>query len=99
MPDSEKIDDLLRRSLASSSLPSLSPDFEQRLAGHLRPRDVGARGRILLRGYGVLAFLASVGAMRASGMQWWLAALCLLASLALAIFLAQRFFPGIPKPR
>ncbi len=83
-PREAGIDSLLRRSLAAP-VPSLPPDFEQRLM-----REVG-RGsppldryrRLLLTGYGLTSVVASTLVMRGHGIAWGAIAVMVIGPLAL----------------
>jgi hypothetical protein len=78
------MDDLLRRSLAAP-VPSLPPDFDQRLL-----REVGRSsqpldryGRILLIGYGLTSAVACALVMRGHGLDWGAIAGTIMGTLAL----------------
>ena len=89
-PREAEIDSLLRRSLAAP-VPSLPPDFEQRLMRELRqssqPLALDATGRryrrILLTGYGLTSVVTSAVVMRGQGLDWGAIALLVLGPLVL----------------
>ncbi len=65
------IDTLLRRSM-SAPVPTLPPDFDQRVVRRVR-RSSGPLKRyycMLLAGYGLSALLTSVVIMRGGGLDW-----------------------------
>jgi hypothetical protein len=91
-----QMDGLLRRSMATP-VPSLPPDFDQRLVRELREQRDGAQPfdryrRILLTGYGLTSVVASSVVMRGQGLDWGAISVVLLAPLALvaASSLARR---------
>ncbi len=79
------IDSLLRSSMAAP-VPTLSPDFEQRVIRGLRPgsRALGRNRRILLACYGLLSVVTSAVVMRGEGLDWAAIDVMILAPLALA---------------
>jgi len=96
-PRETGIDSLLRRSMAAP-VPSLPPDFDQRLMREVRrgsqPLDRG--GRLLLAGYGVLSAVVSAEVMRSQGLAWDGIAVMTLGPLALVA--ALRFLlPRLTK--
>jgi len=77
------MDRLLRRSMAAP-VPSLPPDFDQRVMRELRkPQPLDRYRRILLAGYGLTSVAASVLIMRSQGLDWGPIALMILGPLAL----------------
>ncbi len=70
-PREAGIDSLLRRSLAAP-VPSLPPDFDQRLTRELRPSSqVPDRyRRILLICYGLISVMTCAMVMRGQGLDW-----------------------------
>jgi hypothetical protein len=83
-PRDAGIDSLLRRSMAAP-VPSLPPDFDQRLMRELRrsSQPLDRYGRILLAGYGVMSVAASAVVMRGQGLNWGAIAVTILGPLAL----------------
>ncbi|HVT14473.1 MAG TPA: hypothetical protein VHE55_19585 [Fimbriimonadaceae bacterium] len=83
-PSQIEIDGLLRESL-STSVPSLSPGFDQRLMAEIdRRAQVMARWRRnVLAGYGIASAAACVVMMRGQGLDWSAVTLSLLVPLAL----------------
>ena len=83
-PRETGIDSLLRRSMAAP-VPSLSPDFDQRLMREVnrssQPRD--RYRRILLTGYGLVSVVTSALVMRGQGLDWGAMAVMILGPLAL----------------
>lgn len=81
-PREEGIDRLLRRSMAGP-LPSLPPDFDQRVVREMRRRaqPLDRYGRILLAGYGLVAAVVSAVVMRSQGLDWGTTAGMILAPL------------------
>ncbi len=85
-PREPGIDSLLRRSIAAP-VPSLPPDFEQRL---LRKVSRGSQPldryrRILLAGYGLTSVVASAVVMRGHGINWGAIAVTIVGPLALVV--------------
>ena len=85
-PREAGIDSLLRRSMAAP-VPSLPPDFDQRLM-----REVGRRSqpldryrRILLAGYGLTSVVTSALIMRGHGLDWGAIAVMIIGPLALVV--------------
>jgi hypothetical protein len=82
-PRETEIDSLLRRSMAAP-IPSLRPDFDQRLMREVRrgsqPRD--RFRRILLTGYGLMSVVTSAVVMRGQGLYWGSIVLTILGPLA-----------------
>jgi hypothetical protein len=70
-PRQAEIDNLLRRSMAAP-VPSLPPDFDQRVMRELRrdSRPLERFRRTLLVGYGLISAVASAVVMRAQGLNW-----------------------------
>src|SRR5258708_2449968 len=83
-PREAGIDSLLRRSMAAP-VPSLPPDFDQRVMRELRqsPQVLDRYGRILLTGYGLISVVASAVVMRGQGLGWGAIAVMILGPLAL----------------
>jgi len=81
-PREPGIDSLLRHSLAAP-VPSLPPDFDQRIMRELH-RDVPRLDRyrrILLTGYGLVSVVTCAVVMRSQGLGWGVIALTTLAPL------------------
>jgi hypothetical protein len=70
-PRDAEIDSLLRRSMAAP-VPSLPPDFDQRLMREVRggSRSLDRYRRILLAGYGLTSVVTSAMVMRGQGLDW-----------------------------
>jgi hypothetical protein len=83
-PREAGIDSLLRRSMAAP-VPSLPPDFDQRLMREVRrsSQPLDRYRRILLTGYGLTSVVASAVVMRGQGLDWGAIAGMILAPLAL----------------
>ena len=83
-PHEAGIDSLLRRSMAAP-VPSLPPDFDQRVMRELRQGSqvLDRYRRILLAGYGLVSVLTSALVMRGQGLNWAAVAGTVLGSLAL----------------
>ncbi len=83
-PREEEMDRLLRSSMAGP-VPSLPPDFEQRLRREMgrSSQPLDRYGRILLTGYGVTSVVASALVMRGHGLDWGAIAMMTIAPLAL----------------
>jgi hypothetical protein len=83
-PREAGMDSLLRRSLAAP-IPSLPPDFDQRLVREMRrsSQPLDRYRRILLTGYGLLSVVVSAVVMRGQGLDWGAIAGLTLAPLAL----------------
>jgi hypothetical protein len=87
-PHEAAVDHLLRRSL-TAPVPSLPPDFDQRLMREVRA--VRSRGsnpcdryrRFLLTGYGLMSVLTSAVVMRGQGLDWAAISVMILGPLAL----------------
>jgi hypothetical protein len=83
-PREVEMDSLLRRSMAAP-VPSLRPDFDQRLMGELRRRSQPSSqfSRILLAGYGGVSVVVSTVVMRGQGLGWGATAVMILGPLIL----------------
>ena len=83
-PREAEIDNLLRRSMAAP-VPSLPPDFDQRLMREVRrsSRPLDRYGRILLTGYGLMSVVASAVVMRGQGLDWGAVSVMILGPLTL----------------
>lgn len=83
-PREVKIDSLLRRSMAAP-VPSLRPDFDQRLMREMRRRSQPSNqfSRILLAGYGGLSAVISTVVMRGQGLGWGAITVMILGPLTL----------------
>lgn len=83
-PREDGIDSLLRRSMAAP-VPSLPPDFDQRLMRELRQSSQGLvrNRRILLTCYGLISGVTSAVVMRGQGLDWGAIAVMILGPLAL----------------
>ena len=70
-PREAGIDSLLRRSMAAP-VPTLPPDFDQRLMRELRqsPQVLDRHSRILLTCYGLISVVVSAVVMRGQGLDW-----------------------------
>jgi hypothetical protein len=78
------VDSLLRRSMAAP-VPSLPPDFDQRLLCEVRrsSRPLDRYRGMLLAGYGLTSVVASAVVMRGQGLDWGAIAVMILGPLAL----------------
>ena len=85
-PREAEIDRLLRRSMAAP-IPSLPPDFGQRLMREVRlsSQPLDRYRRILLTGYGVMSVAVSAVAMRGQGLHWGAISVMILVPLALVV--------------
>jgi hypothetical protein len=92
MPDSEKLDQRLRQSLATPAAPTLSPEFDQRLARQLAPRRLSARSRSVLLGYFLVGIALSLGAMHGAGMDLRLSCAVTIGPLVLVVPLLRPYF-------
>jgi hypothetical protein len=83
-PRQVEMDSLLRRSMAAP-VPSLPPDFDQRLMRELRrgSQPLDRSRRILLAGYGLASVVTSAVVMRGQGLDWWAVSIMILGPLAL----------------
>ena len=83
-PNEDGIDRLLRRSTAAP-IPSLPPDFDQRLMREVRrgSQALDQYRRILLTGYGLVSVVVSAVVMRGQGLDWGVVSGTMLAPLAL----------------
>lgn len=70
-PRQAGIDNLLRRSMAAP-VPSLPPEFDQRVMRELRrdSRPLDRFRRTVLVGYGLISVVASAVVMRSEGLDW-----------------------------
>jgi hypothetical protein len=83
-PRDARIDSLLRRSMAGP-VPSLAPDFDQRLLRqvHRGSQPLHRYRRILLTGYGLTSATVSALVMRSQGLHWGTISVLILGPLAL----------------
>ncbi len=83
-PREAEIDGLLRRSLAAP-IPSLPPDFDQRLMREMRrsSQPLDRYSRVLLCGYGAMSVVVSAVVMRGQGLDWGIISVMILGPLAL----------------
>jgi hypothetical protein len=83
-PREVEMDSLLRRSMAAP-VPSLRPNFDQRLMRELRRSSLPSNqfGRILLAGYGGVSAVVSIVVMRGQGLGLGAIAVMILGPLAL----------------
>jgi hypothetical protein len=83
-PREAGIDRLLRHSMAAP-VPSLPPDFDQRLQRELRQSSpvLDRYRRILLICYGLISVVTSAVVMRGQGLEWRTTAVMILGPLAL----------------
>ena len=90
-PRDAGIDSLLRRSLAAP-VPSLPPDFDQRLLRKLSrsSKPLDRYRRILLSGYGLTSVVVSAVVMRGQGLNWGSVAVMILGPLALVAAATRR---------
>ena len=82
-PREAGIDNLLRR-LMAAPVPSLPPDFDQRVMRELRrtSQPLDRFRRTLLVGYGLMSVVACAVVMRGQGLDWGPTAAMILAPLA-----------------
>jgi len=82
-PREAAIDNLLRRSMAAP-VPSLPPNFDQRVMRELRRtlQPLDRFRRTLLVGYGLMSVVTSAVVMRGQGLEWGPIAALTLAPLA-----------------
>jgi hypothetical protein len=80
----DEMDGLLRRSM-EAPVPSLPPDFDQRVMRAVRrgSQPLDRYRRILLTGYGLTSVVASATVMRGQGLDWGAIAAMILGPLAL----------------
>ena len=83
-PHETGIDSLLRRSMGAP-VPSLPPDFDQRLISELRQssQGLGRYSRVVLTLYGLISVVVSAVVMRGQGLDWGAIAAMILGPLAL----------------
>ena len=82
-PREAGIDRWLRRSMAAP-VPSLPPDFDQRLLREVRrSQPLDRYGRILLTGYALASIAVSAVVMRGQGLDWRVISVMILGPLAL----------------
>jgi hypothetical protein len=83
-PREAEIDSLLRRSMAAP-IPSLPPDFDQRLMRELSrgSQPLDRYRRILLVGYGLMSVVTSAVVMRGQGLDWGAISAAILGPLSL----------------
>jgi hypothetical protein len=83
-PREAGIDSLLRRSMATP-VPSLPPDFDQRLLREVRrgSRPLDRYRLILLSGYGLVSVVASAVVMRGQELDWGAIVVTIIVPLAL----------------
>jgi len=83
-PRETGIDSLLRRSMAAP-VPSLPPDFDQRLMKEVRrsSQPLPRNSRIMLTCYGLISAVTSAVVMRGQGLDWGIVAVMILGPLAL----------------
>ena len=83
-PREAEIDSLLRRSMAAP-VPSLPPDFDQRLMREVSrsSQPLDRYRRILLIGYGLISVVTSAVVMRGQGRDWGAISAMILGSLFL----------------
>lgn len=88
-PREAGIDSLLRRSMAAP-VPSLPPDFDQRLMRELRQSSqvLDRYPRILLTCHGLTSVVTSAVVMRGQGLDWGAVAVMILGPLALVATVA-----------
>ena len=95
-PRETGIDSLLRRSMAAP-VPSLPPDFDQRLMRelHRSSQPLDRYRRMLLTGYGVISVVTSTVVMRGQGLEWGTVAMLILGPLAVfaTVSWARRTIP------
>ncbi|MFN0105189.1 MAG: hypothetical protein ACKV2U_24275 [Bryobacteraceae bacterium] len=93
-PREAGIDSLLRRSMAAP-VPSLPPDFDQRVMRELRQssRVPGRYRWILLTCYGLISVVTSAVVMRGQGLDWGVVAAMILGRLALVATVAKSSSP------
>ena len=91
-PREAGIDSLLRRSMAAP-VPSLPPDFDQRLMREVSrsSQPLDRYRRILLIGYGLISVVTSAVVMRGQGLGWAAISAMILGPLSLVA--AARWAP------
>lgn len=92
MPEPDEFDQLLRRSLSGKPAPTLSEEFDQRLATQLEPRRMNQKSRYLLAGYSVVGLGLSLAAMLISGLRWELAAPLILVPAGIVAIIIRPYF-------
>jgi hypothetical protein len=83
-PHEARIDGLLRRSMAAP-VPTLPPDFDQRLMREMNrgSQPLDRYRQILLAGYALTSVVVSAVVMRGQGLAWEPISVMILAPLAL----------------
>lgn len=84
------MDRLLSQAL-SAPVPSLSPDFDRRLARQLRPTRISRAGRLVLALYAVFAIAVSVWMMREASIGWNLVAAATLVPAVIVGVVFRRY--------
>jgi hypothetical protein len=85
-PPQSAMDSLLRSSIGAP-VPSLAPDFDQRVLRELQrsSQPVDRYSRILLTGYALASVVTSAVVMRGQGLNWGSVTLLILGPLALLV--------------
>lgn len=83
-PNEDGIDRLLRRFIGTP-IPSLPPDFDQRLIREVRrgSQPLDRYRQMLLTGYGLVSVVVSAVVMRGQGLDWGIVSGAIFAPLAL----------------
>jgi hypothetical protein len=84
MPEPDAMEELLRQSLRREATPALSPEFERRLSGRLKPPALEAKVRRFLCCYALVGLVVFIAATMATRMDWRVATLSLLLPLGMA---------------
>jgi hypothetical protein len=90
MSEQERMDHLLRETLAATPQPSLSSAFDQRLKKRLQPRRLRPGGRWIMIMYTAFTLIVSIGTMRSQSIGWGVIAIAILAPLVLAVAVQRR---------
>lgn len=92
MSEQENMDRLLREMMAATPPPSLSSDFDRRIAKEVRPRGLNSIGRRVMIAYAMLALILSVWAMRHQSISWSFVSILISVPLVVVtvVFCSQR---------
>jgi hypothetical protein len=90
MSEPDDMDRLLSRAL-STPVPELPAGFDRRLMRQVRPRRLGAQGRVALALYGLPAIAISVWTMRVEAIEWTLVAAAVVVPVALVAMVLRQY--------
>lgn len=90
MFEQERMDEMLRQSMARVPMPTLSAKFDNQLQRRIHPQRLSPGKRLVLALYTVVALVISVWLMRLESIDWLIVVMAVAAPLAVVCAVRYR---------